>query len=501
MSIYSKKQQWKLWLFIAAIVIVAASLWYTNTLVNKIAQEERKKVRLWADAIKKKAYLVKYTNDLFNKIKADERKKVELWAEATRQLSQDLTDYGFVLKVVSDNTTVPVILTDDHGTVITSRNLDPTKENDKTYLKLQMQAMRSKQEPIEINIYKGQKNYLYYQDSKLFSELKNNLDDLIKSFISEVAVNSASVPVIYTDSTRLNVIASGNVDSLKIKDTTELKKILLVMNSQNQPIEVEFGGGSKSYIYYQESILLTQLKYYPYVMFSIIGLFLLVAYLLFSTARRVEQNQVWVGLAKETAHQLGTPLSSLIAWLEYLKSKGLDPDTAMEIGKDVKRLETITERFSKIGSLPKLDSVDLVKVLEDSVNYMKLRTSKNVVFAIDTGNQNEVIAQLNAPLFEWVIENLIRNAVDAMNGRGSISITLSDQTQFVYIDIADTGKGIPKSKYKTVFEPGFTTKQRGWGLGLSLTKRIIENYHLGKIFVKSSEIDKGTTFRIVLNKV
>jgi signal transduction histidine kinase len=174
---------------------------------------------------------------------------------------------------------------------------------------------------------------------------------------------------------------------------------------------------------------------------------------------------------------------------------------AVEIEKDVKRLETITERFSKIGSVPKLDTVDLVKVLNDSMNYMKLRTSKNVLFSIDTNNQKEVFAQLNIPLFEWVIENLIRNAVDAMNGNGAIAITLSDQTQFVYIDISDNGKGIPKSKYKTVFEPGFTTKQRGWGLGLSLTKRIIENYHLGKIFVKNSEIDKGTTFRIVLNKV
>jgi signal transduction histidine kinase len=499
-SIYSKKQQWKLWLFVAAIVIIGASLWYTNTLVNKIAQEERKKVKLWADAIKKKAYLVKYTNELFNKIKADERKKVELWAEATRQLSQDLADYGFVLKVVSDNTTVPVILTDDHGNVITSRNLDPNKENDKTYLKLQMQAMRAKQEPIEIDIYNGHKNYLYYQDSRLFSELKNNLDDLIRSFISEVAVNSASVPVIYTDSTRTNVIASGNVDSLKLKDPAFLEQSLATMASENPPIEVEFGTGGKGYIFYQESVLLTQLKYYPYVMFTIIGLFLLVAYLLFSTARRVEQNQVWVGMAKETAHQLGTPLSSLIAWLEFLRSKGLDPETAAEIEKDVKRLETITERFSKIGSVPKLDSTDLVKVLEDAVNYMKLRTSRNVVFSINTENQKEIHALLNVPLFEWVIENLIRNAVDAMNGNGSISISISDQTQFVYIDIADTGKGIPKSKYKTVFEPGYTTKQRGWGLGLSLTKRIIENYHSGKIFVKSSEIDKGTVFRIVLNK-
>lgn len=500
MSIYLKKQQWKLWLFVAAILIVAASLWYTNTLVNKIAKEERVKVKLWADAIKKKAELVKYTNELFNKIKIDERKKVELWAEATRQLSKDLSDYGFVLKVVADNTTVPVILTDEHGTVITSRNLDPEKENDKTYLKLQMQAMRSVQDPIEITIYKGQKNYLYYQDSKLFSELKNNLDDLIKSFISEVAVNSASVPVIYTDSTRLNVLASGNVDSLKIKDPIFVREMLVLMASENQPIEVEIGDGSKSYIFYKESILLTQLKYYPYVMFSIIGLFLFVAYLLFSTARRVEQNQVWVGMAKETAHQLGTPLSSLIAWLEYLRSKGLDSETAVEIEKDVKRLETITERFSKIGSVPKLDTVDVVKVLNDAVNYMKLRTSKNVSFIIDSGNEKEVFGQLNVPLFEWVIENLIRNAVDAMDGNGSIIISLSDQIQFVYIDITDTGKGIPKSKYKTVFEPGFTTKKRGWGLGLSLTKRIIENYHSGKIFVKNSESDKGTSFRIVLNK-
>lgn len=490
-----------MWLFTAAIIIVGASLWYTTTIVNKIALEERKKVKLWADAIKKKADLVKYTNVLFEKIKADERKKVELWAEATRQLSQDLSDYGFVLKVVSDNTTVPVILTDEHGTVITSRNLDPDKENDKTYLKLQMQVMRAVQEPIEIDIYHGQKNYLYFKDSKLFSELKNNLDDLIRSFISEVAVNSASVPVIYTDSTKQNVIQSGNVDSLKIKDPEYVKATLAAMAEQNQPIEVEFGDGSKSYIFYKESILLTQLKYYPYAMFSIIGLFLLVAYLLFSTARRVEQNQVWVGMAKETAHQLGTPLSSLIAWLEYLKSKGLDPETSVEIEKDVKRLETITERFSKIGSVPKLDTVDLVKVLNDSLNYMKLRTSKNVTFSIDTNNEKEVFAQLNIPLFEWVIENLIRNAVDAMNGNGSIVVTLTDQTQFVYIDIADSGKGIPKSKYKTVFEPGYTTKQRGWGLGLSLTKRIIENYHSGKIFVKNSEIDKGTTFRIVLNKV
>jgi hypothetical protein len=402
LSIYSKKQAWKLWLFMAAIVIVGVSLWYTNTLVNKIAAEERKKVKLWAEAIEKKVNLVKYTNELFKKISGEERKKVELWAEATKQLSQDLSDYGFVLKVVADNTTVPVILADEHGTPITSRNLDSAKENDKTYLKLQMQAMRLVQEPIEINIYKGQKNYLYYKDSKLFTELKIVLDDLIKSFISEVAVNSASVPVIYTDSTKQQVIESGNIDTQKISDPVFLKNQLAIMAAENQPIEVEFGDGTKSYIFYQESTLLTQLKYYPYIMFTIIGVFLLIAYLLFSTARRVEQNQVWVGMAKETAHQLGTPLSSLIAWLEYLRSKGLDPETAAEIEKDVKRLETITERFSKIGSVPKLDEVDVVKVLNDAVNYMKLRTSKNVAFVLESPNSAGFNAKLNVPLFDFI---------------------------------------------------------------------------------------------------
>ncbi|HRG52565.1 MAG TPA: hypothetical protein PLL00_07005, partial [Bacteroidia bacterium] len=254
MNIYSRKQQWKLWLVVAAVLIVGASLWYANLLVTKIAKEERVKVKLWADAIQKKANLVKYTNELFNKIKVDERKKVQLWAEASRQLTYELSDYSFVLKVVSDNTTVPVILASEDGVPITSRNLDSTKEKDMDYLVEQMKIMASMQEPIEINIYKGQKNYLYYKDSKLFSELKIVLDDLVKSFISEVAINSASVPVIYTDSTKKIVIAYGpNVDSVKIKDPEYLQSTLAEMASQNQPLEVEFGNGSKSFIFYKES--------------------------------------------------------------------------------------------------------------------------------------------------------------------------------------------------------------------------------------------------------
>jgi anti-sigma regulatory factor (Ser/Thr protein kinase) len=500
MNLYSQKQQWKAGLFITAIVIVGVSLWYTNMLVNGISQDERKNVKLWAEAVQKKANLVKYTHELFDKLKHQEQNKVELWADATRELSKDLNDYSFVLKVVSDNTTVPVILTDENKNPIASRNLNPAREKDTAYLRKQMKEMQTFQKPIEIVVYKSKKNYLFYKDSKLFSELKTVLDDLIKSFISEVAINSASVPVIYTDASKLNIIASGNIDSLKLKDTLFLKQTLKEMADENQPIEVEFGSSGKNYIFYQQSTLLTQLKYYPYVMFGIVGLFLLIAYFLFSTARKAEQNQVWVGMAKETAHQLGTPLSSLMAWVEYFKAKDLDKDVISEIEKDVTRLETITERFSKIGSSPKLEETDVVKTITDISNYIKQRTSKNVTINIENASAKELKAKLNIPLFEWAIENIYKNAVDAMNGKGTITASIIENTDTIFIDIKDTGKGITKSKFKTVFEPGYTSKERGWGLGLSLTKRIVENYHNGSIFVLQSETDKGTTFRIVLNK-
>jgi len=427
-------------------------------LVNEISQDERKNVKLWAEAVHKKANLVKYTNELFDKIKRQEQKKVELWAEATRELSKEITDYTFALKVVSDNTTVPVILADEKRNPIASRNLDPAKENDINYLRQQMKEMEVLQTPIEITIYKNKKNYLFYKDSKLFSELKTMLDDLIKSFISEVAINSASVPVIYTDSTKSNILATGNIDSLKLKDTTFLKATLKSMAYENQPIEVEFGSVGKHYIFFQQSTLLTQLKYYPYVIFGIIGLFLLIAYLLFSTARKAEQNQVWVGMAKETAHQLGTPLSSLMAWVEYFKAKEMDEGLISEIEKDVKRLETITERFSKIGSVPKLETVDLIKTLTEISAYFKQRTSKNITIKIESNNSKEVKALLNIPLFEWAIENIYKNAADAMNGKGSIIAVVTEHTTTVTLDITDTGKGIPRSKLDTVFKAGFTTK-------------------------------------------
>jgi signal transduction histidine kinase len=239
-----------------------------------------------------------------------------------------------------------------------------------------------------------------------------------------------------------------------------------------------------------------ELRYYPYLELGVISLFILLAYYLFNSARKSEQNRVWVGLAKETAHQLGTPLTSLMAWVEYLKSKNVELTDEME--KDVKRLETITSRFSKIGSTPQLEPYDMMDELEETKDYIRTRSSEKVKFTLTVAPHTDTVALLNPPLFSWVIENLFRNAIDAMSGQGAISIDVSRQANTIIVDITDTGKGIPKGKFKTVFEPGYTTKSRGWGLGLSLCKRIIEDYHGGKITVKNSEINKGTTFRIVL---
>lgn len=499
MNLYSKKQQWKIALFIIALLIIFTSLWYTNRLVKRIADDERMKVKMWAEAVQKKAKLVRFTNDVFEKLKTEERKKAELYAEATKQLSGDLSDISFVLKVLQDNTTVPVILTDDKEKITAFRNLDTTKGNDETYLKTELEEMKQQYQPVVIDVYRGKKNYLYYKDSRLFSDIKVVFDSLIKSFIQEVAINSAAVPVIYTDSSKTKVVAFGNVDSLKINNTEILKSTLSLMEQQNQPIEVDLGEGSKNYIFYEQSTLLTQLRYYPYVQFGVIGLFLLIAYILFSTARKAEQDQVWVGMSKETAHQLGTPLSSLMAWTEYLKTAGVDENIVTEMNRDVNRLYTITERFSKIGSQPTLQDEDLVLVLKQSIDYLRQRTSKNVNYEL-VSNADELHVQMSVPLFEWVIENLCKNAVDAMDGKGQIKVLIHDIPEGVAVDISDTGKGIPKSKFKSVFKPGYTTKQRGWGLGLSLCKRIIENYHKGKIFVLSSEESRGTTFRMILNR-
>lgn len=499
-NIYSQKKNWKKILSAIGVVIVLLSFWYTNIIVNKIGDEERAKVRLWAEAIQKKARLVNYTDKLFNKLRDEERKKVEIWVEASKKLtsSDPHLDIGFLTKIITDNTTVPVIWTDKAGRIKSHRNIDTTISKNTWQFEQEVNRMRQKFDPIEIRYEDDNKDYLYYKDSKLIEELEQTFEDLEQSFISEVVTNSASVPVLYIDSSFTQVIAFGNIDSSTINNPAQMKELVEVMRTENEPIRIELQEGTYQYILYRNSWILKQLKFYPFIQLGIIAIFIVISYFLFSIARRSEQDQVWVGMAKETAHQLGTPLSSLMGWIEYMKSKNMDQTMILELEKDVRRLETITERFSKIGSLPELKSQPLFSVLQQGLNYMQTRSPKKVEYVFNYETQAHI--NLNASLFNWVIENLCRNSIDAMSGKGKLTFHLFELDNKVVLDITDTGKGMPQSSWKNVFEPGFTTKQRGWGLGLTLAKRIITEYHSGKIFVKSSKIGEGTTFRISLNR-
>lgn len=284
-----------------------------------------------------------------------------------------------------------------------------------------------------------------------------------------------------------------NVDEFLQKKVQELKK-------KKDPIVIDMEDGTYQYLYYDDSLILKRLLVYPYAQLTVMAVFILTAFLALASTKKAEQNKVWVGLSKETAHQLGTPISSLIAWLEYLKLKEVDPTLLAEMEKDVKRLEMIAERFSKIGSTPEPVPVNICESVRSALDYMETRISSKVKITVEAPEE-PVMVLMNQALFAWVVENLCKNAVDAMEGQGSITFHIEEKGKKVRIDVTDTGKGILKSKFKTVFNPGYTTKKRGWGLGLSLVKRIIESYHGGKIYVKSSEIGKGTTFRIELRRL
>lgn len=382
-SIYYKKNNWKIVLLLVAVVIGAVSLYYTSQVVRNIEIQEKKKMMLWAKA----------TRDL----------------SAASDLEEN---QEFLLDILRENDNIPVILTDDNLQILSYLNIDAVKAEKPGYLERQMVIMRQQHEPIRI-----------------------------------------------------------------------------------EPLE-----GITQYIFYKDSDLLYQLRYYPYFQLGVISIFLLVSYIAFSMSRRYEQDFLWVGMAKETAHQLGTPISSLMAWHEYLKSteaSEADAEMLAEVGKDIERLQTITDRFSKIGSVPVLEKSDLKEVLEHAMQYMRKRASDKVAFKLELG-EVPINCSINAPLFDWVIENLTKNALDAMSGSGTITVHLQVQGKMANIDFTDSGKGIPANQFQAIFKPGITTRKRGWGLGLTLAKRIIEKYHRGKIFVRWSEVGKGTTFRIQL---
>ncbi|MGB2364177.1 MAG: sensor histidine kinase [Flavobacteriales bacterium] len=383
-NIYSTRKNWKIVLFIFATIICLASLTYTNKLVSDLDTEERKKIELWAEA----------TNQLVNS-------------------GMGPTNNILASRIMQENTTIPIILTNEVGEIIGNRNL-PQRPNQEAFLQRQLSIMMEQHEPI----------------------------------IIEAKMNG---------------------------------QVILTQ-----------------YLYYKDSYILSQLRFYPLLQLLVIFLYVGIAYLAFNRSKKSEQNLVWAGMAKETAHQIGTPLSSLMAWVEILKAKEGMTEISEEINKDVKRLETITERFSKVGSKPKLENESIYAILNQTVSYLQDRLSSNVHLELD--NQcNDSTAPINSTLFEWVVENICKNAADAMDGKGLIKITLFSDSDYLKIDITDNGKGLQKANFKRIFEPGFTTKKRGWGLGLSLSKRIIEEYHLGRLYVKSSS-KEGTTFRISLHR-
>lgn len=318
-------------------------------------------------------------------------------------------------------------------------------------------------------------------------------------FLFDVIKNNETVPVILVDEED-DIKAWRNLDSLRaIRDPDYLKNELESMKGGHEPIRIEIAPGDLNFIYYKDSDALVQLRWFPFIQLAVIAVFVLIGYFTLSVTPQAEQNRVWAGMAKETAHQLGTPISSLLAWVEYLKERAAtekDTEVIAEIEKDVNRLELITERFSKIGSSPDLSEHNLNELLSNSAEYLRKRSSKQVMITLDM--QDNIAANVNAPLFEWVMENLLKNALDAMVGEGQITLRAIQEDGKVLIDVSDTGKGITKGNFKNVFKPGFTTKKRGWGLGLTLTKRIVEHYHKGRIYIKESTAGKGTTFRIEL---
>jgi len=490
---------WKWLLFASAVAIFTVIIIYSNQLIRKIAQEERQRIEIWAGAITYKTQIINETERFFDSIRIEEGNQATIFAMAVKKvaeasLSEDITFYQ---DIISANKTVPTIIAGRNGDIDAAINVPDSVLKMRNIRELG--ESRRDYDSLKLSYYKHDYVIVYYKNSHIYGDFREMIDNLLESFFEETVINSASVPVIITDSTQINVIAAGNIDSAIIEAPFKVNARLETMREENEPIVLDWLDRGKCYVFYEESTVLKQLRLFPYIQYGIIFVFILIAYLLFSVTRRSEENRVWVGMSKETAHQLGTPISSLMAWTELLKEMPIDQSIPQEIGKDVHRLETIAQRFSKIGSVPVLEDTDIVPIIDEFTSYLQTRISSMVSIRFDKPD-HPIVVPLNKQLFEWVIENLCKNSADAMNGKGSITVTIEEDKNKVYIDITDTGKGIPSNMHRRIFSPGYTSKSRGWGLGLTLARRIINEYHKGKLFVKSSVIDQGTTMRIQLKK-
>ncbi len=485
------------WIVLAITVGLSIfALWEINNIATQIRHSEKQKVSLWAQAISQKAQLVSYSDEFFKQVGIDERRKIQMYNDILQSFNTDqATDMRFSLAYVNyivDSCKTDLIITDADNIITVPQEMSGQR------LQGHLLEEFSKNPPFHYKIW-GMPMTLYYKESHTYRELRHVLDGFMKSFLSEITNNSVFVPVVITDGTMQCPLGFGNLDESSIDTREKLSVTLQRMQRENPPIKITLPDSQRAYVFYESTPLLKALNWVPVLYVFILMVLVLISYNLFRTARSMEQNRIWVGMAKETAHQLGTPISSLIAWTDYMEGKTFDEKYSSEIRKDLARLETITHRFSKIGSVPELKEENLCEVVENAISYLKTRSPKTIEF--QTGfPEGEVKVPINRYLFEWVIENLCKNAIDAMEGSGIFSIIVSDDSKHIYLDISDTGKGIPTSVQKHIFESGYTTKQRGWGLGLSLARRIINEYHRGKIFLKYSVVGQGTVFRIVLKK-
>ena len=474
-----------------AFAIVALTLWSSGHIARTLRNEEQRKVELWSEAIVQRAQLVRYTEDLFADLRTEERDKADLIGEAYRIIQEAdpgaPVDLTFITRFIQANRTIPVLVYKD-GVLQADINVPPSLRSPD-----QLDSLRNAMETRGSVITFEEGLTLFYDQSNRFRDLRTVMDDIIHSFISETVLNSASIPVLLADSTLKRIVRADRFNARDLADTTAL---IARLSTVNPPIALDLPGVGRQWILYDESLVLKQLRFFPVVQLLIIGGFLLLAYSTFSAFRRSEQNRVWVGMAKETAHQLGTPLSALLAWVEVLRSEGVDEAVLTELGKDLDRLRTVTDRFSKIGSDPELTAADLSALVRETMAYLQRRMPKAVSFevALEEGAR----ASFNPALFGWVLENLTKNAVDAMEGTGSLRVRLAGVAGQAVLDVEDTGKGMSRRVQRQVFDPGFSTKARGWGLGLSLVKRIVTEYHGGQIVILRSEEGMGTTFRVTL---
>ena len=486
----------KLPLLALTIALALVALWEVRRTAEQVRAGEEAKVRLWAAAVAQRNQLAEATQSFFQEATVDEHRKMQLYTDILQSFGDpDLnTDLGFSLRYINyivDSSRTPIIITTARDSIITV-----PQELAGHRLEGELLEEYSLNPPFDYDLW-GMPMTLYYKESAHYTRLRQVLEGYTQSFLNDITQNSIMVPVVIVDSSRTHVIAAGGVDHVSLPLSAPFT------TSGNDPIAITLPSGGVSYVYYAETPLLRQLRWVPLLYLFIALILLFITYHLFRTARTAEQNRIWVGLAKETAHQLGTPLSSLKGWVEYmdLHPAAQLPDTISgEMQKDLARLETIAQRFSKIGSTPELREGDLREATLAAVAYLQGRSPRRVRFVVNFPDGETFLAPINAPLFQWVVENLCKNAIDAMEGDGTVTLTASQDVRRIYLDVSDTGRGMTPAVQRHIFDSGFTTKTRGWGLGLPLARRIVNQYHRGRLYLKYSVPGQGSCFRIVLKK-